>query len=101
MIIVAGTIDVDPDRRDEFLGGRVESMQATQTEPGCLDYVMSADPIRPGVVLLFERWEDADALDVHLRALREQPRDEDGAASAVRGADITRYEISASGPITG
>ena len=44
MIIIAGTFDVDPAQRDEFLALRVPALAATREEPGCLDYVMCADP---------------------------------------------------------
>jgi quinol monooxygenase YgiN len=101
MLIVAGTLEVDPERRDEFLAARADTVRASRSEPGCLDYVMSADPTAPGIVRLFERWTDGDALALHIQALRDSPRDKDGAATAVRGADIVRYEISTSGPLTG
>jgi hypothetical protein len=97
MLIIAGTLDVDPARRDEFLAGRADALRASQAEPGCLDYIMSADPLEPGRVRLFERWEHKDALKVHLGVLSQAKPDPD--AVAVLGAEILQYEISATGPI--
>jgi quinol monooxygenase YgiN len=76
VIIVGGTFDVDPDRRDEFLAERHGVMQTSRAEAGCLDYVFSADPLEPSRVLLFERWESQASLDAHLTRLRtESPAD--------------------------
>ena len=57
VIIVSGTFEVDPARRDEFLAERHERMRTSRAEAGCLEYTFSADPLDPGRVLLFERWE--------------------------------------------
>ena len=97
MIIVAGTFEVDPAERDAFLAGRDEGMRRSRAEPGCISYVFSADPIEPGRVHLFERWESKDALGAHLAAAQvagPQP-----AGVAVRAAEILQYEISAVGPL--
>jgi quinol monooxygenase YgiN len=70
VVIVGGTFEVDPDRREEFLRERHEAMRTSRAEAGCLDYAFSADPIEPGRVLLFERWTTQEALDAHLNRLR-------------------------------
>lgn len=66
MLIVAGAFVLAPEERDEFVAGRVESIVATRTEPGCLEYAMSVDPADPSRVLLFERWADQAAFDAHM-----------------------------------
>jgi quinol monooxygenase YgiN len=74
MLIVAGTFEVDPDQRDAFLAGRIDAMKTTRTEPGCLEYALSADPVDPTRVMLFERWEDQAAFDGHMEAVKTAPR---------------------------
>ena len=69
MVIVGGSFEIKPDERDEFLAGRLDSMRASRSEPGCLEYTMSADPIDPGRIVLFERWADQASLDAHLAAM--------------------------------
>jgi quinol monooxygenase YgiN len=97
MLIVAGHFDVDPAQRDQFIRDRVEIIGASRTEEGCIAYAFSGDPIEPGRVLLFERWESKAALAKHLEGLASAP----AAATdiAVLGAEIQQYEISAVGPI--
>ncbi len=97
MIIVAGYFIVDPDQREEFLRSRADLMRASRSEAGCITYAFSPDPLDPGRVLLFERWETKAALAVHLAALRREPGLEDGVE--VREAEVQQYEISAIGPV--
>jgi hypothetical protein len=97
MLIVAGFLDVDPERRDAFISGRADLMQASRDEPGCITYAFSADPIDPGRVLLFERWESKGALAAHLEVLRSSsppPGD-----VKILGAEVLQYEISEVGPL--
>jgi quinol monooxygenase YgiN len=73
VIIVGGVFEVDPAERDAFLASRQEAMRRSRAEAGCLEYTFSADPLVPGRVLLYERWESQEALDAHLDALRSAP----------------------------
>ena len=91
MLIVAGHFDVDPADRDEFLAGRVDSIRTTRTEGGCLEYVMSADPVDPTRVMLFERWADQAAFDAHMEVIKTAPR---GSGPAPKGFSVKIYDIA-------
>jgi quinol monooxygenase YgiN len=97
VIIVAGYFIVDPGQREQFLHSRADMMLRSRSEDGCITYAFSPDPLDPGRVLLFERWESKAALAGHLAALRQRPRPEDGVE--VRESEIQQYEISAVGPV--
>jgi quinol monooxygenase YgiN len=84
--ILAGTFEVEPADRDTFLAGRVELMRRARVEPGCIVYVFAADPVEPGRVVLFERWESEDALEGHRRGLAASP-------PADPGVKVLRSEI--------
>ena len=99
MIIVAGTLTVDPERREEMLAGRREQMLASQAEPGCLDYVMTPDPFDPGLVRLFERWESKQALGAHIAGLAAAPPAPADAPSPVLVVEILQYDIASFGPL--
>jgi quinol monooxygenase YgiN len=101
MLIVAGTFEVDPAERDTFLKGREEAMRNSRAEPGCLDYVFSADPLEPGRVMLFERWESKEALAAHLEAMRaSRGSSPGGGGGRPQGAvNVVQYEVSGSGPV--
>jgi quinol monooxygenase YgiN len=96
MLIVAGHFEVDPANREEFLRERDEVMRRSRAEAGCIAYVFSADPVEPGRVHLFERWESKEALASHLAGIRANPRPP---GVAVLSAEVTQYEIAASGPV--
>jgi quinol monooxygenase YgiN len=65
VIIIAGTLDFEPDQRDAALEEGNKLVSATRKQRGCLDYVWSADLTVPGRVYVFERWEDEAALKAH------------------------------------
>lgn len=44
------------------------AVAATLKEKGCLQYMLSRDPSKPGEYLLFERWSNLDDLRAHLRS---------------------------------
>ncbi|HTW99482.1 MAG TPA: putative quinol monooxygenase [Acidimicrobiales bacterium] len=98
MLIVAGELIVEAELREQFLRSREAVMRASRNEPGCVDYVFSADPLEPGRVVLFERWESQEALDAHIAAMRARPRTGEPEVATLR-AEVLRYEISAVGPL--
>jgi hypothetical protein len=74
MVIVGGTFEVDPSQREQFLADRVAMMRASRAEPGCIEYTFAADPVEPGRIVLYERWESQEALDAHLVVVRSGPQ---------------------------
>jgi quinol monooxygenase YgiN len=91
MLIVAGHFTLDPADRDAFLEGRADAMRETRTEGGNLEYVMSADPIDPTRVVLFERWADQSSFDAHMAAVSKAPR---GTGPAPKGFEVKIYEVA-------
>jgi quinol monooxygenase YgiN len=97
VIIVAGRFEVDPANRDAFLSGREDGMRRSRQEPGCIDYVFSPDPIEPGRVHLFERWETKEALAAHLAAMRSAPAQPSPVPTL--SVELQQYDIAAVGPV--
>jgi quinol monooxygenase YgiN len=59
MIIVSGHLIVDPAERDAYLAGCVEVARLARAATGCVDFHLSADPIEPGRINIFEQWVSA------------------------------------------
>jgi quinol monooxygenase YgiN len=97
MLIIAGTFEVDPARRDEFLAQKEAGMRASRAEAGCSHYVLSADPLEPGRVYLYERWESKEHLAPHLARMGGATPDPD--AVPVLSVVIEQFEIAAVGPV--
>ncbi|MCD2111087.1 antibiotic biosynthesis monooxygenase [Rhodococcus rhodochrous] len=63
MIIVAGHLTVDADRREFYLATCRSVVEAARRAPGCLDFAVTADLIEPDRVCIYERWESRAQLD--------------------------------------
>jgi quinol monooxygenase YgiN len=99
VIIVAGTVDVDPDKRDEALVAGQPHMQATRAQQGCLDYTWCADPLIPGRIYVFERWESQEALKAHFDGPHYLNMRNTIGSFGLKGADVLKYRPEISEPV--
>ncbi|MEQ1786770.1 MAG: putative quinol monooxygenase [Acidimicrobiales bacterium] len=65
-ILVTGTIDFDPSKRDAAIAAVTACMEATQAEDGCERYVFSGDLVDQGRLYVSEQWASQEAMDVHM-----------------------------------
>ncbi|HVE97477.1 MAG TPA: antibiotic biosynthesis monooxygenase family protein [Pseudonocardiaceae bacterium] len=66
MIIIAGWLQVDRVDRDRYVADCSTVVRQARTSPGCLDFTITADPIKPDRIHVYERWES----DAHLERFR-------------------------------
>jgi quinol monooxygenase YgiN len=93
MLIVAGEVHVDAADRDRYVEACHAVVRAARAAPGCLDFALTADPVDPTRVNVYERWEtEAELLD--FRGEGTPPAD----APDIKDADVKRYTISDVGP---
>jgi quinol monooxygenase YgiN len=90
MLIVSGWLRVDPEARDRYLAGCVEVVRLARGAPGCLDFALSADPLDPARINVYERW----ASDEQLLAFRGSGPDAEQ-SEQIRAAEVLKYRISA------
>jgi quinol monooxygenase YgiN len=64
MLIVSGWLSVDPAAREQYLDGCLEVMRLAREAPGCLDFALTADPLLPDRINVYERWESDEQLAV-------------------------------------
>jgi quinol monooxygenase YgiN len=90
VLIIAGSLIVDPVDRAAFLAANSEVVGNARQATGCLDFVQAADPLDPSRINVFERWDTED----HLLAFRGagQPASD---SPPIQSADVMRYVISA------
>jgi quinol monooxygenase YgiN len=93
MIIVSGRIYVRRGRRDAFLAASMEAVMAARRSSGCLEFVVAADPIEPDRINVYEQWES----EAQLEAFRGEGPGPD-LMSDIVSADVSRHQISSSGP---
>jgi quinol monooxygenase YgiN len=92
-VIVAGKVYVDPEERDRFIEGHRVIVAKARAYPGCLDVAISADPVDPGRVNLFEYWESAEVL---ARWRKSAPRPT--VRMKMKDAEVYKHKISETGP---
>ncbi len=101
MIVIAGSLIIDPAQRDAAAAAAAEMMEATLQEVGCHAYQFSFAVDDASKVCIFEEWEDQDALDAHFATPHMATfRASSGGFITGRGT-ITKYEIASSGPLFG
>ncbi|AFR49230.1 putative quinol monooxygenase [Gordonia sp. KTR9] len=89
MVIVAGSLRVDPRGRADYLAGCEEVIGAARRAPGCRDFGISADTTDPGRVNIFERWDSQSAVD----AFRGDGVG-DEQAQAILSAAVAEYDVA-------
>jgi len=99
MLIIAGSITTENDGREAFLAAVAPMVTATHTEPGCREYAFTPDPNDADRILLFELWDDQDALDGHFASEHMAQWKQDSKDLPVAATEIKKYTISEVGPV--
>ncbi len=94
MIILAGAIRMPPERLAAAAPHIAALVEATRAEPGCLGYSYAHDALEPGLLRIFELFQDAEALaahraSAHMAAWRARYQE-----LGVHGRDLTLYDIA-------
>ena len=67
MIIVTGTVRVDPARSEAAREIMERMITASRAEDGCIEYAYAHDLLEPGLVRVNEAWRDRAALSAHFQ----------------------------------
>jgi quinol monooxygenase YgiN len=67
-VVIAGTVDVAPESRDQAIREAKPLIDEALGEPGCLAYEWTFDAFDAGRIHVFEEWESEQTLTEHLRA---------------------------------
>nr|WP_203596515.1 antibiotic biosynthesis monooxygenase family protein [Actinomadura bangladeshensis] len=89
VIIISGVLRVDAGGRDAYVEGCREVVEMARAAPGCLDFAVSADPVEPDRVNVYERWESGEDVE-RFRGAGPEPEQ----AAQIRHAEVMRYLIS-------
>jgi quinol monooxygenase YgiN len=93
VIVINGTISVDPSRRDDLVAAAIAMQRASQAEPSCHHYVFSADLEHSDVFHIAEKWEDQAGLDAHFSTPHMAAFGQ-AIAGAVVSMDVTKYLVA-------
>ena len=89
MLIIAGTLMVDPSHRTAYLAAVANVAVLARAFAGCLAFVQAADPIDARAIVVYERWESDEAL--HAFRTSDGP---DLETPPIVSAQVSKYRIS-------
>ena len=99
MIIVSGTLRVDPADIDAAMALGATMAEASLAEEGCNAYGFWQDPADAGRVRVFEEWASPEALDEHFAT----PHMADFMAGlgqlTISDMDLSKYQVAEKGPL--
>jgi quinol monooxygenase YgiN len=72
MVIVAGRVAIQPERRADAVEAMHKVVAATKPEPGCIAYDFYVDIADPNMFHVYEEWESDAALSAHLQQAHTQ-----------------------------
>ncbi|MEM7347872.1 MAG: putative quinol monooxygenase [Chloroflexota bacterium] len=93
IVVVAGTVQINPDHRDEAIQVAIEMSKATQQEEGCVTYMFYADLENPDTFLVFEVWETDEALANHFQTDHMKVFQQKLPKLVAGPPNIKRYEV--------
>ena len=99
MIIIAGSIRLDPAQVEEALEAGWPHIEGARGQRGCLAYRWTLEPREPGRVEVFERWQDEAALAAHLAGPHYRSMLATLGAHGLQGAEVEKYRIDRQGAV--
>ncbi len=99
MIVIAGTIPIDPTKHAEATEAVTDMMRDTLAEPGCHAYQFSFAAGDPATLCIFEEWESQEALDAHFAMPHMATFMARGASFIAGRADVAKYQVTSKGPV--
>ncbi|MEM7410118.1 MAG: putative quinol monooxygenase [Myxococcota bacterium] len=98
-VLIAGTVEIAPEKRDVALREAQPLIEEALGEPGCLAYVWTADPFEPGRIHVFEEWEDEATLSTHLTAPSYVKMLAHLGAAGIRSAVTRKFRVDREAPV--
>ena len=99
MLVIAGTVTIDPAHFDALKAAAIEMMAETHKEPGNIAYVFSSSLEDAGTVHIFEHWESQAALDAHFKAPHMAKFQAAIGGLGIKDMTVQKFEISSVGSL--
>lgn len=99
MIIVAGTVRIDPSKREATREAMDKVIKASRAEAGCIEYSYAIDVLDAHVVHVFEVWRDKEVLQLHFKMPHLSEWRAAWTTIGVTDRKLQLYEISAASPL--
>ncbi|NJK44128.1 MAG: antibiotic biosynthesis monooxygenase [Pleurocapsa sp. SU_196_0] len=94
MIVVAGSVRLQPQHLRAAIQLAVWMQRETQAEPGCLEYRFAQDLEQPDLIHVFENWDSLASLEAHFRTAHMTQFNAQLPAYLLEKPVVTRYTVS-------
>lgn len=99
MIVVAGTVRIDPAKLDLARAEMVKMVSVSRAEDGCITYSYAIDVLEPRLVHVFEVWRDRTALERHFKTPHIAAWRATWPAIGISDRKLSLYEVASVAPI--
>ena len=100
-VVIAGEVDFPPENRAAALAGAHDLIAMALAEQGCQHYAWTSDPYDAGRVHVFEEWDTAEDLQVHLDGPAYQGMLAHLAGFSILSANTRKYRVDLTEPVYG
>lgn len=94
-ILVTGWIGFNPEKCEEILTKSLPLIKDARAQEGCLEYHWSEDPLTPGRLYVYERWQDEAALKSHFENTPYKAMTELLLSYDISGTEVLKYKVGA------
>jgi quinol monooxygenase YgiN len=94
MLILAGSVRLPPENLEAARPVIGRMVEASRAEEGCLAYNFSEDLFEPGLIRIFEVFQDQEAQRFHSKSAHMAAWRATWPALGIGERQITRYEVS-------
>ncbi|NOT58068.1 MAG: antibiotic biosynthesis monooxygenase [Deltaproteobacteria bacterium] len=99
MLVIAGTIPIKPEKRQEAQQLARVLETETRKEPGCLMYTFYADQTDPNLFFIFEEWDSEEALQKHFQTEHMKKFMQQAPSLLAGKLSAKKYTVSAAAPL--
>ena len=92
MIVIEGSVRVDPDVLEAARPAMLRMITASRAEAGCIDYTYAQDVADPGLIRVVERWHSREALAAHFQTPHMAEWRSEIARYGIRDRNLRLYE---------
>ena len=99
MIIIAGTIELDPEQRTAALEAGKPFIDGALTQAGCRAYSWTPDPVMPSRVWVYELWDSAASLAAHFKDHHYADMGANIGRHGMTGSQISKFRVDLEEPV--
>ena len=99
MLLIAGSIRIDPTRREELIETAIEVVRELRKQVGCTEVALSADLEDRSLLHLCQKWESQAALSANITSPRIFAIQSQIGRLGIREMTLLKYDVATVDPL--